>query len=82
MDRGSWRATVHGVTESQAPLATNIHTHTHTHTHTQRQLLVPPRPTSSLRPTPWLPSRNVSTVWPDWVFPGKKMRKKARNDKN
>ena len=32
MDRGSWRATVHGVTESQAPLATNIHTHTHTHT--------------------------------------------------
>ena len=30
MDRGSWRATVHGVTESQAPLATNIHTHTHT----------------------------------------------------
>ena len=35
MDRGSWRATVHGVTESQAPLATNIHTHTHTHTHTE-----------------------------------------------
>ena len=39
MDRGSWRATVHGVTESQAPLATNTHTHTHTHT----QLLVPPQ---------------------------------------
>ena len=33
MDRGAWRATVHGVTKSQTQLST--HTHTHTHTHTQ-----------------------------------------------
>ena len=34
MDRGAWRATVHGVTKSQTQLSTHAHTHTHTHTHT------------------------------------------------
>ena len=33
MDRGSWRATVHGVTKSQPWLQGLTHTHTHTHTH-------------------------------------------------
>ena len=33
MDRGAWRATVCGVTKSQAWLSTCTHTHTHTHTH-------------------------------------------------
>ena len=32
MDRGAWRATVHGVAKSQTRLS-NSHTHTHTHTH-------------------------------------------------
>ena len=32
MDRGTWRATVHEVTNSQAHLVTaRAHTHTHTH---------------------------------------------------
>ena len=44
MDRGAWRVTVHGVTESDTTQQVNnnsipfiplyIHTHTHTHTHT------------------------------------------------
>ena len=34
MDRGAWRATVHGIAESDATKQL-IHTHTHTHTHTQ-----------------------------------------------
>ena len=33
MDRGTWQATVHGVTERWTRLS--IHTHTHTHTHSQ-----------------------------------------------
>ena len=33
MDRGAWRATVHGVTESWTGLSAHAHTHTHTHTH-------------------------------------------------
>ena len=32
MDRGAWRATVHGITDSWTRL-TDTHTHTHTHTH-------------------------------------------------
>ena len=32
-DRGAWRATVHGVTESDMTEA-HMHTHTHTHSHT------------------------------------------------
>ena len=32
MDRGTWRATVHGITNSQTWLS-DSHTHTHTHTH-------------------------------------------------
>ena len=34
MDRGAWKATVHGAAKSWTQLATNTHTHTHTHTHT------------------------------------------------
>ena len=34
MDRGAWRATVHGVTKSWIWLSDWVHTHTHTHTHT------------------------------------------------
>ena len=33
MDRGTWKATVHGITNSQTWLS-DSHTHTHTHTHT------------------------------------------------
>ena len=37
MDRGAWRATVHGVAKNQARLSAHMHvcacTHTHTHTH-------------------------------------------------
>ena len=32
VDRGAWRAPVHGVSKSQTQLG-NSHTHTHTHTH-------------------------------------------------
>ena len=36
MDRGAWRATVHGITkESDAMRDKSPHTHTHTHTHTR-----------------------------------------------
>ena len=36
MDRGTWWATVHGVTKSLTRLKQlSEHTHTHTHTHTQ-----------------------------------------------
>ena len=35
MDRGAWRATVHGVPKNQTCLSDSLtHTHTHTHTHT------------------------------------------------
>ena len=34
MDRGAWRATVHGATKSQTRLSGPVHTRTHTHTHT------------------------------------------------
>ena len=34
MNRGAWRATVHGVTKSQTQLSAYTHTYTHTHTHT------------------------------------------------
>ena len=47
MDRGAWRATVHGVTQSrtQSNLArahTHAHAHTHTHTHTHTVLVLVP----------------------------------------
>ena len=32
MDRGAWRATVHGVAKSWVGLSDWVHTHTHTHT--------------------------------------------------
>ena len=36
MDRGAWRATVHGIAkESDTPYLTHTHTHTHTHTTTR-----------------------------------------------
>ena len=34
MDRGAWRATVRGVTQSRTRLSDFTHTHTHTHTYT------------------------------------------------
>ena len=34
MDRGAWRAIVHGVAKSQTQLSVCAHTRTHTHTHT------------------------------------------------
>ena len=34
MDRGAWRATVHGVSKSQTRLSRWAHTHTHTHSQT------------------------------------------------
>ena len=44
MNRGSWWATVHGVTRVghklvTKPPHTNTHTHTHTHTHTEASLV-------------------------------------------
>ena len=50
MDRGAWRATVHGITELDTTEATyhacagararaHTHTHTHTHPHTHELLL-------------------------------------------
>ena len=41
MDRGTWRATVHGVTKSQTGLkrlSVRLHTHIHTHTYIHSQL--------------------------------------------
>ena len=38
MDRGDWRAAIHGVTKSQTRL--NTHTHTHTHMHTRVQSII------------------------------------------
>ena len=35
MDRGAWRATVHGIAKSWIWQSNYTHTHTHTHTHTQ-----------------------------------------------
>ena len=35
IDRGAWRATVHGVAKSRTQLSTHTHTQTHTHTHKQ-----------------------------------------------
>ena len=34
MDRGAWRATVHGSQRVRHDCMTNTHIHTHTHTHT------------------------------------------------
>ena len=39
MDRGAWRATVHGVAKSQTQLS-DSHTHTHTHIHTKSYYLI------------------------------------------
>ena len=33
VDRGAWRATVHGVSKSGPQLSTRAYTHTHTHTY-------------------------------------------------
>ena len=43
MDKGAWRATVHGVAKSQTQLSdshTHTHTHTHTHIHTKSYYLI------------------------------------------
>ena len=44
MDRGTWQATVHGVTESWTQLNTHTHTHAHPHTHTyiSKRILLSP----------------------------------------
>ena len=39
MDRGAWRATVHGTVESNMTQGLT-HTHTHTHTQVKKHLLV------------------------------------------
>ena len=41
-DRGTWQATVHGVTK-ESDMTENTHTHTHTHTRTQRTEQLPKR---------------------------------------
>ena len=39
MDRGAWRATVHGVTKSRTQLTLSLSlTHTYTHTHTEERV--------------------------------------------
>ena len=38
MDRGAWRATVHGVTKSRTRLSVRMHAHVHTHTHTHTHM--------------------------------------------
>ena len=52
MDRGAWRATVHGVAKSQTWLSDWTYTHTHTHTMALAQVdltvPVPSAPSSSL----------------------------------
>ena len=40
MDRGAWRATVHGVAKSQTLLSTHTHTHTHTHSEPMSEVLI------------------------------------------
>ena len=37
MDRGAWRATVHGVAKNWTQLS--VHKHTHTHTHNETRIL-------------------------------------------
>ena len=39
MDRGAWRATVHGIAKSQTPRRDSL-SHTHTHTHTQVMVMI------------------------------------------
>ena len=40
MDRGAWRATVHGITKSQTQLHRLTHTHTHTHSYNSKLSLI------------------------------------------
>ena len=40
MDRGTWQAIVHGVSESDMPEQLSTHTHTHIHTHTLRKVFL------------------------------------------
>ena len=67
MDRGVWRATVHGVTKSQTQMKW-LSTHTYTHTHSWMSPFVPlPVPTISspgLSSTKW-----VKEIWVRlWIF--------------
>ena len=38
MDRGAWRATVHGVAKRQTQLSVSMHIHTHTSTYFEKKL--------------------------------------------
>ena len=80
MDRGVWRATVHGVAKRQTQLSTNTHTHTHTHTHkhclpvlihlklfTTRKMKLSVVP--SYHPSPWLcPGLTTLVLWVKKAF--------------
>jgi len=66
MDRGAWRATVHGVTKSQTQLS-DTYTHTHTHratlpSHPQDPFPRLPFSSSTLLGTPAMSSEAGSTI--------------------
>ena len=79
MDRGAWRATVHGVRKSQTGLTsmkhltmhthTNTHTHTHTHIHIYTYKIFLLAPGSSLFPS--LPRATSWVLGPSTIPPGR-----------
>ena len=58
MDRGAWRATVHGVAKSWTRLSTRACTHTHTHTLNGLSAVCPSENS--------LPSLGLWGLWMDW----------------